>query len=171
MTALTKEFDSAVTSPGGDAMLTAVNPATPFAPVVICPGHTAVIKVTIRPSGAPGTTVRGIPYVDDVTGDVPPFGQVSGNELGHCPTPTPPSNAPGPAGDQLTSPRRERRESAGGASLSGLTLRADPNYGPPVIISASLKAPPCRGLSSPPFCRNVFNSLLNGHRIAVPDNA
>jgi hypothetical protein len=81
MTARTRQFDTAITSRGGDFWREATNPAAPFAPIVIKPGQTRVIKVTIRPSGKGGTKVRGTLYVDDFTGDIPPLGQGSGDEL------------------------------------------------------------------------------------------
>jgi Subtilase family len=64
MTVTTKQFDTTVTSPTGDLMLTAVNPATAVTPVVIQPGASATVNVTITPSGAAGTAVRGTLYVD-----------------------------------------------------------------------------------------------------------
>jgi Subtilase family len=83
MAAQTKEFDSAVTSATGDLWLFAINPAAPFAPIVINPGATAVIDVTITPSGPAGTTVSGTLYVDDVVSAIPPadYGQLTGDEL------------------------------------------------------------------------------------------
>jgi hypothetical protein len=83
MTALTEAFDPAVTSPTGDLWLASTNPATPFSPIVINPGKTATIDVTITPSGAAGTVVQGTLYVDDFTSDVPPpaYGQEAGDEL------------------------------------------------------------------------------------------
>jgi hypothetical protein len=49
------------------------------------PGQTAVIEVTITPSGPNGTVVNGTLYVDDLTYGVPPYGQVSGDELAAIP--------------------------------------------------------------------------------------
>lgn len=37
--------------------------------------------MTITPSAAPGTVVKGTLYVDDLQGPVPPYGQASGDEL------------------------------------------------------------------------------------------
>ena len=65
MTAQTKQFDTAVTSDTGDFWLASTNPAAPFAPVIIKPGHTATINVTITPTGPTGTKVSGTLYVDD----------------------------------------------------------------------------------------------------------
>jgi hypothetical protein len=81
MSAVTKAFDSAVTSPPGDPWLTAVNPATTSSPVVIQPGQTATINVTITPNAAAGTVVSGDLYVDDLETGVPPYGQQTGDEL------------------------------------------------------------------------------------------
>jgi hypothetical protein len=85
MTAQTKEFDSAVTSATGDLWLAALNPAATFSPVVINPGQSATVDVTITPSGADGTVVTGNLYVDDFASDVPPYGQETGDELAALP--------------------------------------------------------------------------------------
>ena len=55
MSATAKAFDTAVTSDTGDLELAATNPATTFSPVVINPGQSATVNVTITPSGASGT--------------------------------------------------------------------------------------------------------------------
>jgi hypothetical protein len=85
MTVQAKEFDTSVTSSTGDIMLTAINPAATVTPLVINPGSTAVIDVTITPAGAAGTQVSGTLYVDDVLTDIPPYGQFSGDELAGLP--------------------------------------------------------------------------------------
>ncbi|MGO9300052.1 MAG: protease inhibitor I9 family protein [Acidimicrobiales bacterium] len=94
MTAQTKAFDSAVTSSTGDAwQLLAVDPgafapsatSAGFTPVVVNPGQTTVIDVTITPSGPVGTMVNGTLYVDDFASGVPPYGQFSGDELAAVP--------------------------------------------------------------------------------------
>ena len=85
MTAQAKAFDAAVTSSTGDIWLASVNPSTVFSPIVVNPGQTGVIDVTITPSGAAGTTVAGDLYVDDFAGAVAPYSQLSGNELAAIP--------------------------------------------------------------------------------------
>ncbi|HEY7013529.1 MAG TPA: hypothetical protein VH480_12270 [Streptosporangiaceae bacterium] len=85
MTATTKAFDPAVTSDTGDLWLTSTNPDATLSPVVINPGQSAVINVTITPSGASGTTVHGTLYVDDFVNGVPPYGQFAGDELAGLP--------------------------------------------------------------------------------------
>jgi hypothetical protein len=85
MTAQTKRFDPAVTSGTGDLWLFSIHPATPFSPIVINPGQTAVIDVTITPAGASGTVVRGTLYVDDLVAAVSPYGQQSGDEMAGLP--------------------------------------------------------------------------------------
>jgi len=85
MAVQTKPFDSAVTSTTGDLWLAATNPSAPFSPVMIDPGQTVVVDVTITPSGTPGTVVTGTLYIDDLTGSVPPYGQLSGDELAAIP--------------------------------------------------------------------------------------
>jgi hypothetical protein len=82
-TALTKTFDTAVTSTTGDLWLASIGSTAAFKPIVIDPGKTATIHVTITPSGTAGTVVQGTLYVDDFTSDVPPpaYGQEAGDEL------------------------------------------------------------------------------------------
>jgi Peptidase inhibitor I9 len=60
-------FDSAVSSPTGDLWPAGSNPSllTSFAPVVVGPGQTATIPVTITPSGPSGSQVSGTLYIDD----------------------------------------------------------------------------------------------------------
>ena len=81
MTVRAKRFDTTIGSTTGDIMLLAINPAVKASPVIINPGHSAIIKVTIKPSGASGTKVRGTLYVDDLVDNVPPYGQFAANEL------------------------------------------------------------------------------------------
>ena len=52
MTVVAKQFDTSVTSTTGDLELAAINPAATFTPVIINPGQTATIDVTITPSAA-----------------------------------------------------------------------------------------------------------------------
>jgi hypothetical protein len=86
-TALTRTFDPAVTSTTGDLWLASIGSSAAFAPIVIDPGKTATIHVTITPSGAAGTVVQGTLYVDDFTSDVPPpaYGQEAGDQLAGLP--------------------------------------------------------------------------------------
>jgi hypothetical protein len=85
MTAQTKAFDTAVTSAPGDLWLLATNPSASFSPVTINPGQTVTVNVTITPSAAPGTVVSGDLYVDDFASGVPPYDQLSGDELAAIP--------------------------------------------------------------------------------------
>ena len=85
MTAQTKQFDSTMTSGTGDFWLASINPSTPFSPIIINPGATATINVTITPSGPKNTKVSGTLYVDDYVQGVPPYGQVAGDELAALP--------------------------------------------------------------------------------------
>jgi subtilase family protein len=71
MTARTRNFDSAVSSGPGDLWMVALNPSAPVTPADIAAGHTGTIDVTITPSGAAGTVVRGDLYIDDIVGAVP----------------------------------------------------------------------------------------------------
>lgn len=81
MTVRAKKFDTSVTSDTGDIMLLAINPNPAVSPVIIRPGHTGVIHVTITPTGVSGTQVSGILYVDDLVDNVPPYGQFAADEL------------------------------------------------------------------------------------------
>jgi hypothetical protein len=81
MSATTEAFDSSVTSDTGDLELAATNPATTFSPVVINPGQSATVNVTITPSGASGMVVKGTLFIDDFLTNVPPFGQQGADEL------------------------------------------------------------------------------------------
>jgi len=85
MSATFMAFDPTVTSSTGDLELAALNPATTFSPVVINPGQSATVNVTITPSGPSGTVVNGTLYVDDFLTNVPPYGQQGANELAAIP--------------------------------------------------------------------------------------
>jgi hypothetical protein len=87
MTVATKLFDSSVTSPTGDVWLSSFDSSNTFSPIVINPGHSAVVKVTITPAGAKGTVVKGTLYVDDLETNIPPpaLSQESGDELAAIP--------------------------------------------------------------------------------------
>jgi hypothetical protein len=85
MIAQTKEFDQAVTSPTGDLWSISTNPSASFSPVVINPGQTATVNVTITPSAAAGTVVSGNLYVDDFSSSVPYLNNPTGSELAALP--------------------------------------------------------------------------------------
>jgi hypothetical protein len=89
MTVITKPFDSAMTSPTGDLMQAAINPAAlgSLQPVLIDPGKSATIDVTITPSGVSGTVVSGTLYVDTIaTGTpTPVFAQFAGDQMAGLP--------------------------------------------------------------------------------------
>jgi hypothetical protein len=85
MSATMKEFDPAVTSSTDDLWIEALNPSEPFSPLVINPGQTATINVTITPSGAAGTVVRGHLYVDDYVASIPPYDETTGDQLAALP--------------------------------------------------------------------------------------
>jgi hypothetical protein len=85
MTVLAKGFDPAVTSDTGDLWTESLNPADTFSPIVLAPGETATVNVTITPSGPSGTQVSGHLYVDDFVSAVPPYAQSSADELAAIP--------------------------------------------------------------------------------------
>jgi hypothetical protein len=85
MTVVAKQFDTSVTSSTGDLELASINPSASATPVVINPGQTATIDVTITPSGASGSQVSGTLYVDDILNNIPPYGQFAVDELAGLP--------------------------------------------------------------------------------------
>jgi hypothetical protein len=84
-TVTTKAFDPAVTSTTGDLWTAATTAAFTDTPIVIGPGASATINVTITPSAAAGTVVKGTLYVDDELAGIPPYSQISGDELSALP--------------------------------------------------------------------------------------
>jgi hypothetical protein len=87
LTATTKAFDPAVTTDGGDLWTSAfdLSVLNTFNPIIINPGQSAVINVTITPSGPSGTVVSGNLYINDFIGGVPPYGETAGDELAALP--------------------------------------------------------------------------------------
>ncbi len=65
--ATTDEFDPAVTSTTGDLWLTSTDLSSALNAVVVDPGESATIPVTITPSAKVGSTVTGTLYVDDLS--------------------------------------------------------------------------------------------------------
>ena len=65
MTATTAAFDPAVTSDTGDLWQASIGAPLTVSPVVVQPGQSATIPVIIAPSGATGTKVSGVLYLDD----------------------------------------------------------------------------------------------------------
>ena len=84
-TVTTRAFDPAVTSTTGDLWTTASTGAFTDTPIVIGPGASATINVTITPSAAAGTVVKGTLYVDDELAAIPPYSDISGDELSALP--------------------------------------------------------------------------------------
>ena len=69
MAAHTRAFDTSVTSPPGDPQLADIDPNAAAAnPVVVHPGQTATIPVTIAASGRKGSVITGDLFVDDNQG-------------------------------------------------------------------------------------------------------
>jgi hypothetical protein len=87
LTATTKAFDSTITTAGGDLWLTALDPNTlsTFNAVLVDPGQSVTIPVTVTPAGASGTVVSGTIYVDTLVNGVPPYGQLTGDEVAAFP--------------------------------------------------------------------------------------
>jgi hypothetical protein len=87
MTAVTKGFDTAVTSSTNDAWLGAVGLGSSFTPLVLAPGQSQLATVTFKPNGTAGTVVSGKLYIDDLQSAVPPpsSAQQSGDEVAAIP--------------------------------------------------------------------------------------
>jgi peptidase inhibitor I9 len=65
LTATTQAFDPAVSSFEGDLWQASIGGPLAVSPIIVQPGHNAVIPVTIAPSGTAGSSVSGVLYVDD----------------------------------------------------------------------------------------------------------
>jgi len=68
MTATTQAFDPTASSPEGDFWrfaVTSLARSASYDLFTVNPGQTRTLTLTIKPSGKPGTIVRGILYVDD----------------------------------------------------------------------------------------------------------
>jgi len=86
MSVTTAAFDSAVSSPTGDLWETSADASAPFDPVVVEPGQSVTIPVTITPNAPAGSTVSGTLYVDDawvLFAQV--FAQLTGNDVAAVP--------------------------------------------------------------------------------------
>ena len=60
----------------------ALDPALPFGAIIVPPGQSGTIPVTITPSGPAGTVVTGTLYVDDMSlVDFEQFPVPNGNEV------------------------------------------------------------------------------------------
>jgi len=75
-----QDFDRSVTSTTGDLWRFSVDTGGDFTPVQLAPGQSATITVTITPTGAKGTKVSGVLYVDNFNGVL-----LSGDELAGVP--------------------------------------------------------------------------------------
>jgi hypothetical protein len=67
MSATTAAFDPTVTSTTGDLWLASTDPSAPLRAVVVGPGKSVELPITITPSGPAGNTVSGTLYVDDLS--------------------------------------------------------------------------------------------------------
>jgi subtilisin family serine protease len=88
MAVTTAAFDPAVSSPTGDLWLESTNPAAAqsLSPVIVGPGRSAQIPVTITPKGAAGTVVSGTVYVDDEDSLLfDSFAEANGNQVAAIP--------------------------------------------------------------------------------------
>ena len=65
MAAVTQGFNADAASPSGDLWEQAVNASAAFDPVLVQPGGSATLTLTLTPAGAPGTVVSGEIYLDD----------------------------------------------------------------------------------------------------------
>jgi hypothetical protein len=83
--AQTKAFDTSVTSPATDLWLGAVSEVDELNLVTVQPGDTVTIPVTITPTGAKGSVVRGTLYVDQLAIDNSDVTNEAANELAGIP--------------------------------------------------------------------------------------
>jgi subtilisin family serine protease len=67
MVATTAAFDPTVSTPTGDLWAESTAPTALVDPVVVAPGQSTIIPVTITPTGSVGSTVTGALYLDDIT--------------------------------------------------------------------------------------------------------
>ena len=63
----TQAFDPSVTSTVGDLWTQSVDPSAPLGVFTVGPGQSAVLDVTVTPTGVPGQVVTGDLYVDQLT--------------------------------------------------------------------------------------------------------
>jgi hypothetical protein len=56
-----------------------------FQAFVVGPGETVTVPVTITPTGARGTKVSGMVYLDALENGVPPYGEPTGDEVAAIP--------------------------------------------------------------------------------------
>jgi hypothetical protein len=98
---ITQLFDTAANPSTGDpyALFTG-QPSASYAPLTLAPGAQGTIDVTITPAGTPGTTVKGVLYVDSLSIDAASGFVINGTgdeliaipyayTVGAAPTPTP----------------------------------------------------------------------------------
>jgi Subtilase family/Peptidase inhibitor I9 len=87
LTATSLDFDPTVTTAGGDLWLAALdaNTLNTFQAVLVDPGQTVTIPVTITPAGASGTKVHGTLYIDTLVNGLPPYQQLTGDEVAAFP--------------------------------------------------------------------------------------
>ena len=67
MSATTAAFDPTITSTTGDLWLASTDVSAPLDAVVVGPGKSVELPITITPSGPVGSTVRGTLYIDDLS--------------------------------------------------------------------------------------------------------
>jgi hypothetical protein len=84
-TVTTKAIDTSVGTPFVDFWASVMDGTFTIDGTTIAPGQSVTIPVTITPSGAKGTVIRGTLYVDDVLAAVPPYSQATGNEVDALP--------------------------------------------------------------------------------------
>ena len=78
-------FDPAVGSSTGDIVPAATNASQTFSPVVIAPGASAVVDVTITPSAATGSVVSGTLFIDTFQDGTPPYGEIGLDQVAGLP--------------------------------------------------------------------------------------
>jgi hypothetical protein len=85
LTVLTKAIDTSVGTPVADFWAGVMDGSFAFNIIPIAANASVTVNVTITPSAAQGTVVRGTLYVDDLLAGIPPYSQFSGNEVDALP--------------------------------------------------------------------------------------
>ena len=81
----TRTFDTSVAPSTGNLWLGAIDPAADVTPVIVAPGATVTIPVTVTPDAPVGSTVTGTLFVDDADFINTGFLAPNGNQLSALP--------------------------------------------------------------------------------------
>lgn len=87
VTATTKAFDTSITTAAGDLWQAALDPSVfgSFGALIVGPGETISVPITVTPSGPSGTVVSGVLYVDTFVQGLAPYNVPTGDEVAAFP--------------------------------------------------------------------------------------